>query len=447
MAKSSTHIAPGGLGYFAHNSRESFSNSQVFFDEPNELWHTKDEAFKMFRSELAARSDAYTNRTKQKLQKKTVTQLSAVVNLHADHSMSDLREIADYLERELDTKVVQLSIHRDEGKLVHRTTGQVLTSGEHFFANPKNEQLYFDKEYKKPIDTGIMGDWDIEKNYHAHIEMMGLDSTGKSIKRDLSTHFFRKLQDFTAETLGMERGQKSQSYSKEQMQSIKSRLKPKSEYENDKAYGKAFSDTAKELGIFIERKSSKRKDTHEYKNEKARENEANAKALAKLKDVQAENTRLRAKLKEQSASREQYAELEALVRGLKAEARAKDLTIDSLQEQVTRYEALETINSKQEATISAKDAQIANLSDKLSKMTEAFDKASDMSLRTLKLLGIGINENTKHGEVEKSLAKLELEASRQMPDAELREIIKQTQERVKEKTQRKSKEQDRGLER
>ena len=48
MAKASTHIAPGHGGYFSHNSRQSFSQSQVFFDEENEIGSTKEEAFNKY---------------------------------------------------------------------------------------------------------------------------------------------------------------------------------------------------------------------------------------------------------------------------------------------------------------------------------------------------------------------------------------------------------------
>jgi len=336
MAKASAHIAPGNEGYFSHNSRQSFSQSQVFFDEDNEISCTKEEAFKRYRSLLEERSDAYRERTKQTLQKKTVTHLSAVVNLEQHHSLEDLEPLVRYIEDELDTKVIQLAIHRDEGKFVNKEDGKVLTSGEQFFCDPASKKLYFDKAYLEEID---MSQWEMEKNYHAHIEFMGLTSDGKSIKRELTTWFFRKLQDETAHILKMERGEKtSPTYTKEQMQEIKAKLKPKKAYENDKAYGTAFIAIAKELGYWKPRPKRKRKDTHEYKADKAKENELNAKALAKQKDLKAEIARLRTQLQAQKAERAEYAALEQLSKDLKEKIKTKELTIKDLETKIKTYE-------------------------------------------------------------------------------------------------------------
>jgi len=341
VAKASTHIAPGTAGYFSHNSRQSFSQSQVFFDETNEIGSTKEEAFTLYRKELKIRSAAYTKRTKQKIQNKTVTHLSAVVNLKQHHTLKDLKPLGKYIETELDTKIIQTVIHRDEGKLVHKETGEILTSGEQFFCNPEDKKLYFDKDFKKPID---MSKWEIEKNYHAHIEFMGLTSEGKSIKRELTTWFFRKLQDKTAEVLKMERGEKTKpSYTKEQMKEIKKALKPKKEYTNDKAYGTAFTAMAKELGYWKPRpKRTKRKDTHDYKAAKAKENELNAKALAKQKDLKEEIAKIRTELQTLKADRSKYAELEQLNKNLKVRIKQKDLTIEELEK--TSFKILKQTN-------------------------------------------------------------------------------------------------------
>jgi len=52
-----------------------------------------------------------------------------------------------------------------------------------------------------------MSEYDIEKNYHAHFEMMGLDSTGQAIKRNkLSKFQLSKMQTDVAKILEMERG-------------------------------------------------------------------------------------------------------------------------------------------------------------------------------------------------------------------------------------------------
>ncbi len=63
-------------------------------------------------------------------------------------------------------------------------------------------------------------------------------------------------------------------------------------------------------------------------------------------------------MKEQGATREDYAELEKLVKDLKERARAKDLTIEDLKNEL---QALKTQKATQDTDITQKDAQIADL--------------------------------------------------------------------------------------
>jgi len=204
MGISSMHIQKASAGSILHNARENFSHSVVFTDEKNECDHNTKEAFEIYRSELAVRSEAYSDRTKQKLQKNALTQLSAIFNLEKHHTLADLAPLKRYIEKELDTVVYQIAIHKDEGKLVEKETKKELYSGKEFFKNPKDNILYFDKEYTQKID---MSEYNIEKNYHAHIEMMGLDSTGQAIKRNkLSKFQLSKMQTDVAKILEMERG-------------------------------------------------------------------------------------------------------------------------------------------------------------------------------------------------------------------------------------------------
>jgi hypothetical protein len=65
-----------------------------------------------------------------------------------------------------------------------------------------------------------------------------------------------------------------------------------------------------------------------------RQYKAQAQELAKQKDLKAEIAELRSQLKERGADRQQYAELEALNRELKAEIKAKNLTVDKLKKEI-----------------------------------------------------------------------------------------------------------------
>ena len=167
---SSIHIAKGHVGEFFHNSREKPTRNSIGDKSKNEVTLSAKEALKLYHEKLKKRSEAYTKRTGQKLQKKAITLMSAVVNIKSDTTMSELKRLGDKLEKELGTKILQIAIHRDEG--------HVSEAGE------------------------------LVINQHAHIMMMGLDSEGRSIKRKLSFKMLRELQDITAQTLKMERGQK-----------------------------------------------------------------------------------------------------------------------------------------------------------------------------------------------------------------------------------------------
>lgn len=136
-----------------------------------------------------------------------------------------------------------------------------------------------------------------ERNLHAHVTFFTLDrQSGKQLYRKQATEKQKaegivpmdrerlsKLQDLTAATLSMERGKKGSK--------------------------------AVRLGH------------KEFKQSKQNE-------LAKQKDLKAEIAELRSQLKEQGADRQQYAELEALNRELKAEIKAKNLTVDKLKQEI-----------------------------------------------------------------------------------------------------------------
>ena len=171
MAGASIHIGKGNAGFLSHNDRSRSTKNSIFSDEKNEVLNDAKKAFEIYREELKKRSEAYTLRTGQKLQKNTTTHLSAIVNLERFHTLFSLSRLILHLEDTLDTKVFQVAIHRDEG--------------------------YIDENGKQ------------HKNYHAHIEFMGIDSEGRSIRRKLTKKYLSDLQTKNAKLLMMERGKKN----------------------------------------------------------------------------------------------------------------------------------------------------------------------------------------------------------------------------------------------
>ncbi len=242
-SKSSIHIETGHFGYLLHNDRSRPTQNSIFDDEDNEVSHTAKEAYELYYKEVLKRIKKYTNRMGRSIHSKTVTHLSAIVNLNSYHTMVDLQKVADHLEAEYRTKIFQLVIHRDEGH--------------------------------------IDNDGHTQKNYHAHIEFLGLDNEGNSIKRTLKRKQLIELQTKVAQLLNMERGI---NYTKEK------------------------------------KKRPKRLDTYDYKFHKKKEGEV----------VQ----ELKVELQEAKTDKKEYIKLEIIVNNLKIKVKDKELYIASLKKQV-----------------------------------------------------------------------------------------------------------------
>ena len=251
MATSSIHIEAGASGYFAHNSRESKTVNSIFDDEKNFCSCTNAQAFETYKNELAKRTEAYKeNFGRTKLHSKTITHLSAIVNFNKEHSPKDIKKICDYLENKFDTKVIQYAMHRDEGHI-----------------SENGEKI---------------------KNYHAHIEFMGLDSKGNSVRRKLDKKALIELQSDVANILEMQRG-------------------------------KNYTE--------LKEKRPKRLDTYEFK--KVKENESKL-ILASKEQLKEANNQLRTFMKDNGAGRQDYAELEKEKKILEEQLKAKELTQDGL---------------------------------------------------------------------------------------------------------------------
>ena len=383
MATSSIHIQKSVEGAVGHNSREHFSYSVVFIDdEKNECSNSQEKAYKIYRSELEKRAEKYTARTGQKMQKSTVTQLSSIINLEQHHTLKDLEPIKKHLEKIFDTKVYQMAVHRDEGKLISKIDGTELYSGKDFYLNTKDNELYFDKKFTQKID---LKDYEIVKNYHAHIEMMGLDSDGNAIRQKMNKVALQQLQTFVANELQMERGKENISYSKEEMKAILEKVGKKSDYESTTLYAQKFNETAKELGIFKEK--YKRKDTHIFKDtgsdRETAKREAFKEVLATKKQLQEANNKLRGFIKENGGLRPDFAPVEAEKKLLEEKLKAKELTEKELLE---KFEELEENFKKEKnhliSIIEVKDIDLLDVNNQ-NKSLEAQKEVLEEKVTTL----------------------------------------------------------------
>ena len=368
MGKSSIHIQKASNGAITHNSRENYSKSVVFTDEKNELWNDKKIAYQIYRSELKNRVEAYTNRTNQKLQKTAVTHLSAVVNLEQHHTLKDLEKIKDELEKVFDTKVFQMAIHRDEGKIKHKETGEYLVSGIDFFYNPDDKKYYSKKDKNTFLNELDINQYEIEKNYHAHIELMGLDSQGQAIRQKMNRFVLSNLQDFTAQILNMERGNNYQ---------IK-----KSAKRLDTHQFKASKKEENEVKKIVKNEKSKivKKANEIINNEK----EEKKRIKAELEELKKENSKFREELKANQSEREHYKLQEQLNKQLQQDLKASKIDLSTALEQIEdlKKEIFHPTLKKSDDT-PAKNIEVANHYIKQNKSLQEQNKVLESKVITL----------------------------------------------------------------
>ena len=307
--KSSINIQSGHTAEFFHNTRETPTKNSIFSTQDNYTNLTAKQSLSLYNQELQARTQLYTNRTGQKLQKKAITLLSSVINLKANSTKEDVEKVCKLLEQKLNTKVIQYSIHQDEG---HTTS--------------KGEKVV---------------------NYHAHILFMGLDNSGVSVRKKLDKKMLRELQTDVAICLNMERGKEN------------SKTKRLSTYDyktHREIMYKERLDLVRQANTqitkLIDTKKTLLKENEELKEKSkigADKDESFFDKLAKVKDLKSTINTLRAELKQANSTREDYAKLEQLAKDLKTQVKNKDLTIQQLQSRIELFKSDDILVLKDKA--------------------------------------------------------------------------------------------------
>ena len=147
-----------------HNFRKkSFDYIRKDLTHKNEYWMEQKIADRLLKIEAFCKE-----KSGRKLQKNAMPVREAVVVIKENTTMQDLHNLSKKLEEELNIRIFQIAIHKDEG--------------------------HYDKDTKE---------W--KPNYHAHLVADWQDlQTGKTLKHQ-SFHY-SKMQDLAAECLEMERG-------------------------------------------------------------------------------------------------------------------------------------------------------------------------------------------------------------------------------------------------
>lgn len=205
MAISSINFAKSSGGSFAHNDRSEKEPNYLLPVEhrlENECDRSAVEAQKMLEDLFENAKENYSKTYGQKFQTKFENaHWEAVINLNKEHTIKDVERLVREIEKETGFTAVQISIHRDEGRINEKTGHPIYNLHAHVnFSTLDPEtgrQLYrrsISNSEREKIrkENGIPDGEKIPKHLTAVMD-----------KAKLS-----KLQDITAEVLGMERGEK-----------------------------------------------------------------------------------------------------------------------------------------------------------------------------------------------------------------------------------------------
>lgn len=318
-----------------------------------------------------------TGRAMQKTSKETFWQ-EAVINIMPDTSLKDIENLFTELNKEHKGgfEVSEIAIHKDEGvfldttlkasdlwfnstkkEWIHRPTGKnvshrviAYSPNQDIHFNKQTKEWYFDKEYTKKAPRMQM-----YFNNHAHVVFNRLNwKTGKMVR--LSKKDMTKIQDLTAENLGMIRGQSKS------------------------------------------KTNSQRRNPHQLKQEYKYDNDLKRQHQDEIK-------RLRAELQKNNGTREDYAKLEELNRELKEQIKTKDLTIETLKEQIESYKYSTYTNGTRKLT---KDEVIQYLEQKNGELEKEISTLkNDLELAQNHVNSyLGLNRELNH-ELSKLKTKLE----------------------------------------
>lgn len=126
----------------------------------------------------------------------------AVCNLNENHTLEDVKELAQYIEEKYNIICTRIAIHRDEGHLIDLDTREHLSARTHYYTDEQGQSFKIKdgQKTKEPLN----GNFQPVYNYHAHINFVTLKD-GKQ-NWDLTKADLAKLQTTTAQILNMERG-------------------------------------------------------------------------------------------------------------------------------------------------------------------------------------------------------------------------------------------------
>jgi truncated hemoglobin YjbI/chromosome segregation ATPase len=278
MRKSSItlqHNKDVAVHYFYHNSREKPTANSIFKDNNNFTNRTATETLKTFWREFNIRKLKYEKEKNKKLPKNTIKHISGIFNLNEKHTKEDVKKVIEYLEETLDTKVVQYSIHSDEG--------------------------YVDENGNKKV------------NYHAHLEMLGIDSNGRSIRKKITRQFLRELQTNVANILKMERGQDIKKTKKKRLDTYEYKKHIKLQNEETNKLKKEIEKLKEENNNLKQENQKLTQKEKKYENDVELLKNKNNENMKEIEQIKKENKELKEQIKKEKETLKRLREIMILI--------------------------------------------------------------------------------------------------------------------------------------
>ncbi|MBR4097609.1 MAG: hypothetical protein IKK31_00575, partial [Campylobacter sp.] len=285
MAVSSINFQKSSEHSYKHNFRSDSPNYLLKEEDrlENSYWENDLSAKEIFKNELSK-----SNRRGGRIPKFENSHWEAVLNLNKEHTLDDVKKVADYLENKLNITCATIAVHRDEG---------------HYKKNGK-----------------------VCYNFHAHLTFVTYkDSQQNWRKEKIKPQTLREIQTEVAKILKMERGQEN---------SEKTRLS-----------AKQFKKVAQEL----EAKDNVIQAKNQTLNKKLKEERLIKKQIddlikAKRKSMIQENKELEEANQQLIYNAKDYKDLRSLGEKLKGQ----DLTIEQIEEQIEELLQLAREKAKKE---------------------------------------------------------------------------------------------------
>lgn len=192
------HIQAATLYALIHNYRDESRSTanEVFLDMPNLHLHSNLNEAELVMTEFLDKAEAnYKARTNQRFQSSLTKAYSLVGKCTKETTPQEIYDsIGKYLENSLGCKVFSVSVHRDEGCLRDKETGEIAYVSEAGFIYDKKRKGYYattpDGVLKSPKEYSIFLAKDInelkekftiDRNLHFHLEFSGVREDGSSL--------------------------------------------------------------------------------------------------------------------------------------------------------------------------------------------------------------------------------------------------------------------------